>query len=849
VKLLPLIHIVDDDAHVRAATSYLLTGQGYTTEVYASGEELLAQPKLRDGCVLLDFRMPGLSGMEVMAELESRGGLLPVIVMSGHGDLGDAVQAMKLGAVDFLEKPYQEPALIAAIERAFDRGRRIRDRREAGSAAAVRLERLSPRERQVLQGLLAGMTNKAIARFLRLSPRTVEMHRANMMDDLGLTSLSEALRLAIDAQLSPLDGAAEPDSTPPSVPPAGLPDDMLIAPEEPDAGMLPTVLDVLEGTTECVFLLDDDWRFSYLNRNAAEMICPGRELKGKIIWDAFPLSVGTRAWEQLHRVASDRQPMRFQFFEPDLELWLDVNARPIASGLQIFFRDVSAERKASASLRISEEALLLALDATGDGAWDWDIKTGNVAMSPRFLERLGYDPESVPGRFEAARQLIHPDDLDKVSEQLSNHLEGRTSTFECEYRVRGRHGGWCWNYDRGRVVARDPLSGLPVRMVGSACDVTALKGSEDRAQEAFERIALAQENAGAGTWDLDLDARIVRLCPRSLEMHGLPANGAEALTEKQWRATLHPDDVARVNLALDASIESGDVYRAEYRTIAADGRCRWVLGLGKMVSDSRGSARRFVGLNQDITERAEADLELKRMQAEVMHLSRLSAMGAMAATLAHELNQPLTAIANFARGLGRSLSMAGGDVSGAVLDALSGAQKSAEYAAEILRRLREHAADREPARRPESLAAIVEGACQIAGACSPGAAKPELAMAADADLVLVDRIQIEQVLLNLIRNAREATAESASHHPLVISVRRSSAKEAEIRVSDRGPGLSEAQKTLLFAPFASSKCEGLGIGLSICRTIVDSHGGRIWVEDNVPNGASFCFSLPLAPPA
>lgn len=852
MKLLPLIHIVDDDVHVRAATSYLLSGQGYSTEVYASGEELLAQPKLREGCILLDLRMPRLSGTEVLAELAARGGLLPVIMMSGHGDLGDAVQAMKLGAVDFLEKPYNEPALIAAIERALDTGRRSRDRREASAAAAVRLERLSPRERQVLQGLLAGMTNKAIARSLRLSPRTVEMHRANMMDDLGLTNLSEALRLAIDAQLAPLDGTAEPDEAPASVRSAGPPDAVLpdapIVPEQPNADMLPSALDVLEGTTECVFLLDDDWRFTYLNRNAATMICSGTDLRGKVIWDAFPLSVGTRAWEQLHRVASDRQAMRFQFYEPDLELWLDVNARPVAGGLQVFFRDVSAERKAAASLRISEEALLLALDATGDGAWDWDIVTGNIAMSPRFLERLGYDPESVPGRFEAVRQLIHPDDLDNVSEQLSNHLEGRTPTFEVEYRLRRRHGGWCWNFDRGRVVARDPLSGLPVRMVGSACDVTALKGSEERAQEAFERIALAQESAGAGTWDLDLEARIVRLCRRSLEMHGLPADGAEALTEKEWQATLHPDDVARVHLALEASVESGGVYRVEYRTIAADGRCRWVLGLGKVVPDSRGSARRFVGLNQDITERAEADMELKRMQAEVVHLSRLSAMGSMAATLAHELNQPLTAIANFTRGIGRSLTMARGEVDDAVLDALSGAEKSAEYAAEILRRLREHAADREPAKRPESLAAIVEGACQIAGACSPGAAKPEVAIAADADLVLADRIQIEQVLLNLIRNAQEAVAASASHKPLQISVRRSNAKEAEIRVSDRGPGISEDLKTQLFTPFASTKCGGLGIGLSISRTIVDSHGGRIWVEDNVPNGASFCFTLPLATP-
>jgi len=126
-----VIHIVDDDAHVRAAISYLLTAQGYATEIYSGGEELLAQPELGDGCILLDLRMPGLSGTQVMADLSARGDPLPVIMMSGHGDLRDAVAAMKLGAVDFLEKPFREPELIAAIERALDSARRSRDRRDA----------------------------------------------------------------------------------------------------------------------------------------------------------------------------------------------------------------------------------------------------------------------------------------------------------------------------------------------------------------------------------------------------------------------------------------------------------------------------------------------------------------------------------------------------------------------------------------------------------------------------------------------------------------------------------------------------------------------------------------------
>jgi two-component system sensor kinase FixL len=120
-------------------------------------------------------------------------------------------------------------------------------------------------------------------------------------------------------------------------------------------------------------------------------------------------------------------------------------------------------------------------------------------------------------------------------------------------------------------------------------------------------------------------------------------------------------------------------------------------------------------------------------------------------------------------------------------------------------------------------------------------------MSAGGDLVLADRIQLEQVLLNLIRNAHEAADQSAPDHPLEIRARPLDAKTVEIRVIDRGPGLSESQKRTLFGPLASTKPGGLGLGLSICRTIVEGHGGRLWVEDNVPNGASFCFTLPLAP--
>ena len=200
-----LVHIVDDDAQVRAATSYLLSSKGYSTQIYASGPEFLRDADLQRGCILLDLRMPEMSGLEVQEELVSRGVLLPVVVISGHGDVATAVKAMKLGAVDFLEKPYREQDLAAAVERALSLSSKRTDRRQSEITASARLQELSPRETQVLQGLLGGLSNKEIARRLDLSPRTVEMHRANLMSSLAVDSLSEAIRLALDGNLTPLE--------------------------------------------------------------------------------------------------------------------------------------------------------------------------------------------------------------------------------------------------------------------------------------------------------------------------------------------------------------------------------------------------------------------------------------------------------------------------------------------------------------------------------------------------------------------------------------------------------------------------------------------------------------------
>jgi two-component system, LuxR family, response regulator FixJ len=204
-----LVHLVDDDEAIRRSASFMLRTSGFLVKTYGSGVEFLESPGGPGaGCILLDVRMPGMDGLQVQQALSERGIFLPVIVMTGHGDVNVAVQAMKAGAVDFIEKPFEKAVLLGALEAGFDRLDRSGRRQARAEEAQARLKILTGREYDVLEGLVRGHPNKTIAYDLGISPRTVEIHRANLMTKLEVASLSEALRVAFAAGLGS-EGVAE----------------------------------------------------------------------------------------------------------------------------------------------------------------------------------------------------------------------------------------------------------------------------------------------------------------------------------------------------------------------------------------------------------------------------------------------------------------------------------------------------------------------------------------------------------------------------------------------------------------------------------------------------------------
>ncbi len=305
--------------------------------------------------------------------------------------------------------------------------------------------------------------------------------------------------------------------------------------------------------------------------------------------------------------------------------------------------------------------------------------------------------------------------------------------------------------------------------------------------------------------------------------------------------------------------ENHDAYLARYRDTGE----RRIIGIGRVVVGMRkdrstfplelsvgemqsGAKRFFTGFVKDLTDRQFTEQRLHELQSELVHISRLTALGEMSSALAHELNQPLSAIANYLNGVQRLLKAEPGGGNEKIRDALNKAVEQALRAGDIIRRLREFVARGETEQHAESVAKLVEeaSALGLVGARQLGV-RVVFDLDKRANYVLVDKIQIQQVLLNLIRNAMEAMADGPRRE-LTIASSPAADGMIELRIMDTGPGLDESVASRLFQPFVTTKSQGMGVGLSICRTIVEAHGGQIWADSNPEGGTVFHLTIPKA---
>lgn len=507
------------------------------------------------------------------------------------------------------------------------------------------------------------------------------------------------------------------------------------------------------------------------------------------------------------------------------------------------------------------QRLRRALDEATIWLVDAELDTGRLVASPDLFAALGLKP---PPHGEATlavlQQRIHPEDRAQA-EAVTAALRPEGPALLTSHRVvRADDGTVRWV----RISQSLRLDGAGRRhWMAVLWDITERRRLDNELVASEERLRLAVAAGGFATWDAvrsgfagDDDDAVI-WSDNYFAMLGYPTEPSGRASRAMWRSRVHPDDMARVMQAWERAERGDGSFDATYRVCVPGQGERWIEAHGRVLRMPDGM-RRSVGLVRDITEQYDAERRLRSLQGRAMRTSRLNAVGAMAASLAHELNQPLGAIANYNAAAMMMLRQHPTDPAATeawlegVQAALRQASEQTRRAADIVRRLRDGVFASEPNLSIVPVQAVVEEACAVARASMPAlfdTATPdtgvELVASAGPELgeLFVEQAQLQHVLVNLILNGAEAVRGRAQRRVQVSALRVEEGRAVRFSVADSGPGFEKGSSERLFEAFLTGKPTGMGLGLAICRTIVESHGGRIWIEPEGSGGVVH-FVLP-----
>ena len=475
---------------------------------------------------------------------------------------------------------------------------------------------------------------------------------------------------------------------------------------------------------------------------------------------------------------------------------------------------------------------------------------GLTFVNKRQADSLGLPPDH-PLRFgidtgaqwDAHIPFLHPDDQEDGRNYWSNSL--RTGEgYEHNYRVRTNNGGYRWFHTR-----TDPLKasdGTLLLWVGATLDIEELKRAEEGLRESEAKFRDYAESASDWFWEIDADYNLT-----SLTQNAFDSNAAGRIGTSAWDHALDLETEPEKWRAFKATLDARKPFRDfVYRTGRRDNAPRDVKASGKPMFDANGEFRGYRGTGTDVTAlvRAQAEHErLRQLESDLAHMNRLSVMGELTASLAHEITQPIAAARNNARAALNFLDKQPADLD-EVREALLSIVGDADRAGDIIDRIRDQIRKAPPRKSRFDLNEAINVVIVLArSALTANGVSVETRLAEGLFPVEGDRVQLQQVVMNLILNAVEAMSTTeARPRDLLISTEQIRSNDILVSVRDSGPGIDPAHLDRVFEAFYTTKSSGVGMGLSVCRSIIDAHGGRLWADTVVPRGAVLRFTLPGA---
>ena len=496
-------------------------------------------------------------------------------------------------------------------------------------------------------------------------------------------------------------------------------------------------------------------------------------------------------------------------------------------------------------LRRNEAYLAEAQKLSKTGSFGWNVFGGEIYWSEETFRIFEYGPETRPG-LQLVLERTHPEDRFRVQQAIDRAAQN-TKDFDIEHRLLMPDG----SVKHVQVVGHLLETGQPgkTELVGAITDITERKRAETALRQTEAYLEEAQKLSHTGSWAWNVARREnVHWSQEQYRLFGFDPE-SDSLSFEKAHQRIHPEDQATFNEAVERAIRERSDFEVDFRIVLPDGSTKYSRSVGHPVFSASGELVEFVGTGIDMTERRQAEKErerLRQVQADLAHINRATTMGELTASLAHEINQPIAAAATDARTCLRWLAREQPDI-GEARESAARMVNAVTRAADIISRLRQLFKKGAPQTSLVDVSEVIqEMVVLLRSEASRHSVSILTELTEDSPRVVADRVQLQQVLMNLMLNGIEAMRDTNTEGKLTIKSLMAEGGQLLISVSDTGIGIPREQADQIFNAFFSTKTQGTGMGLSISRSIIESHGGRLWATSNSGPGATFSFTLPSA---